>query len=146
MPRRCCGADMPRHTVPGTAAWAVTALIAAAVTLAVASCGAPTKADNASDTAISTIAVGTPTTCNPLHGDPAGHVVVADGVTCDEANRVMDEVFAAALRGDGDHRHKSGSWLCFSGPIHGTANQRTMTSALCTNSEPSAIVTVTSAR
>ncbi|NKY00360.1 hypothetical protein HGA05_02025 [Gordonia polyisoprenivorans] len=146
MPRRCCGADMPRHTVPGTAAWAVTALTAAAVTLAVASCGAPTKADNASDTAISTIAVGTPTTCNPLHGDPAGHVVVADGVTCAEANRVMDEVFAAALRGDGDHRHKSGSWLCFSGPIHGTANQRTMTSALCTNSEPSAIVTVTSAR
>lgn len=138
---------MPRHAVPGTAARAVTALTAAAVALAVASsCGAPTRADNASDTAISTIAVGTPTTCNPLHGDPAGHVVVADGVTCNEANRVMDEVFAAALRGDGDHRHKSGSWLCFSGPIHGTANQRTMTSALCTSNEPSAIVTVTSAR
>ncbi|WHU45948.1 hypothetical protein QNM97_18315 [Gordonia sp. L191] len=137
---------MPRHTVRGTAPRAVTALTAAAVTLVVASCSAPTRVDNASDTAVSTIAVGTPTICNPLHGDPAGHVVAADGVTCGEANRVMDEVFAAALRGDGDHRHKSGSWLCFSGPIHGTANQRTMTSALCTNNEPSAIVTVTSAR
>ncbi|MGV9669292.1 hypothetical protein ACWDPV_01695 [Gordonia sp. NPDC003504] len=120
--------------------------VASVAVVLLSSCATLNGTARESDSTSRAPGVGERTTCGRLAEDAAGHIVVAEGnVSCDQANALMNRVFAMALDGGDSQRKQIDNWLCFIGPVAPAGEHRTMTSAFCASSTPTATVQVTTA-